>query len=131
LPIIAKLLEKQIIHGIDPDFISRTGYPTTSLGFVEPIPRSSSATVSTRTNLKALHNKERCTSVFLDVSQAFDRAWHPGLLQKIKKHLPTFFPLLKSYLSNRQFRKRMKEEASALLAINSGVPQGSVLGPML
>ena len=33
---------------------------------------------------------------------------------KLKKHLPTFFPLLKSYLSNRQFRTRVKGEFSAV-----------------
>ena len=70
--------------------------------------------------------------MFLVVSQAFDRAWHPGLLYKIKKkHLPTFFQLLKSYLSNRQFRTRLIGKASALFPIKSGVPQGSVLGQML
>jgi hypothetical protein len=69
--------------------------------------------------------------VFLDVSQAFDKVWHPGLLQKIKKHLPAFFQLLKSYISNRQFRKRVKGEVSALFPIIFGVPQGSIRGPML
>jgi hypothetical protein len=44
----------------------------------------------------------------LDVSQAFDKVWHPGLLYKIKQHLPTFLPLLKPYLSDRQFRARIK-----------------------
>jgi len=69
--------------------------------------------------------------VFLDVSQAFDTVWHPGLLHKIKKHLPTFFPLLKAYINNRQFRTRVKGEVSALFPINSGVLQVSVLGPVL
>jgi len=58
--------------------------------------------------------------VFLDVSQAFDRVCQPGLLYKIIKHLPPFFPLLESYLSNRQFRTRVKGEVFPLLPINSG-----------
>lgn len=65
--------------------------------------------------------------MFLDVSQV----WHPGLLHKIKHHLPAFFPLLKSYISDRQFRTRVKGEVSTLFPINSGVPQGSVLGSLL
>ena len=71
------------------------------------------------------------TAAFLDVSQAFDKVWHPGVLYKIKQHLPTFFPILKSYLSDRQSRTRVKGEVSALFPIKSGIPQGSVLGPLL
>jgi hypothetical protein len=60
-----------------------------------------------------------------------DKVWHQGLLYKIKQHLHTFFPLLKSYLSDRQSRTRVKGEVSALFSIKSGIPQGSVLGPLL
>jgi hypothetical protein len=46
-------------------------------------------------------NRQYCTAVFLDVSQAFDKVWHPGLLFKIKRLLPLkYFNLLKSYLSD-------------------------------
>jgi hypothetical protein len=69
--------------------------------------------------------------VFLDVSQAFDRVYHPGLLYKIKQHLPAFYPLLKSYLSDKYFRTRVKCEVSALFPIKAGVSQGSILGPLL
>jgi len=34
---------------------------------------------------KALEGQKYCSAVFLDVSQAFDKVWHPGLLLKIKK----------------------------------------------
>lgn len=83
------------------------------------------------TILNSLNSKEYCTAVFLNVRQTFDRVWHVGLLYKIKKHLPTFFKLLESYLNNRQFRVRIQGDVSVMLPINSDVPQGSVLGPLL
>jgi hypothetical protein len=70
--------------------------------------------------------------VFLDVSQAFDRAWHSGLLYKVKQILPpSYFNLLKSYLNDRQFKIRVGNEISDLQPIKASVPQGSVLGPTL
>jgi hypothetical protein len=70
--------------------------------------------------------------VFLDVSRAFDRVWHSGLLYKIKQFLPPpYFQLLKSYLSDRQFQVRVRNEKSELQPMKAGVSQGSVLGPTL
>jgi hypothetical protein len=49
---------------------------------------------------KAMENRQYCTAVILDVSQAFDK----GLLIKIKRLLPLqYFNLLKLYLNERQF----------------------------
>lgn len=79
-----------------------------------------------------LENKKYCSGVFLDVQQAFDKVWHNGLFFKLKKLLPTpFYLLLKSYLSERHFYVRVNNETSQIYSINAGVPQGSVLGPIL
>lgn len=81
---------------------------------------------------EALENKKYCSAVFLDVQQAFDRVWHSGLLYKLKKFLPTpYYLLLKSYLSDRFFYVKHNNDYSDFLQIYSGVPQGSVLGPVL
>jgi hypothetical protein len=81
---------------------------------------------------KALEDGKYCAAMFLDVSQAFDRVWHSGLLYKIKQFLPPlYFHLLKSYLSDRQFQVRVGNEKSELQPIKAGVPEGSVLGPTL
>jgi hypothetical protein len=70
--------------------------------------------------------------VFLDVRQTFDKVWYPGLLYNIKKYLPiTYFHILKSYINGREFRARIDGSISNNFAIKSGVPQGSVLGPLL
>lgn len=81
---------------------------------------------------KALDEKKYCSAVFLDISQAFDKVWHEGLLYKVKKMLPhSFFQIIKSYLSKRCFEVRFNVELSDLYEIKSGVPQGSILGPIL
>lgn len=69
---------------------------------------------------------------FLDVQQAFDRVWHKGLLYKIKLLLPhTFYRLLESYLADRIFQVKETDCTSRFYEILAGVPQGSVLGPVL
>jgi len=84
------------------------------------------------TNHKSLERRQFCTAAFLDVSQAFDKLWHPGLLCKIKNILPTkYFSLLKSYLQERHFVNKYNNETSSSFQIHSGVPQGSILGPLL
>lgn len=58
--------------------------------------------------------------------------WHKGLLFKIKKNIPhTYYPLLKSYLEDRIFQVKEKGATSKFYDIQAGVPQGSVLGPIL
>lgn len=66
------------------------------------------------------------------MQQAFDRVWHKGLLCKVKKCLPhPFYGILDSYLTERTFQVIEGDSVSTLNDISAGVPQGSVLGPVL
>jgi hypothetical protein len=68
----------------------------------------------------------------LDISQAFDEFWHLGLLYKLRQSLPlNYYLILKSYLHNRLFQVKIEDAYTNLLPINAGVPQGSVLDPLL
>ena len=72
-------------------------------------------------------------AVFLDISKAFDKVWHEGLIFKLKQNgirgnLLNFFI---SYLSDRHQRVGINGSYSEYSKIESGVPQGSVLGPLL
>lgn len=79
-----------------------------------------------------LETKKYCSAVFIDVRQAFDKVWHEGLLYKLKTSLPhMFYNTIKSYLSNRFFRLKFEDTFSNINNIEAGVPQGSVLAPVL
>ena len=71
--------------------------------------------------------------VFLDISKAFDKVWHKGLLFKLQR-FGIHGCLLKwfaNYLSNRMQRVVINGQFSDWKTIFAGVPQGSVLGPLL
>ena len=71
--------------------------------------------------------------IFLDVSKAFDKVWHKGLIYKLKKHGITG-KLLKwfiSYLSGRRQRVVLEGVCSDWRNVEAGIPQGSILGPLL
>ena len=81
---------------------------------------------------QTLEKKKYCSAVFLDIQQAFDKVWHEGLLYKLEKILPhPYYTISKSYLTNRQFIVKCPGATSATFPIESGIPQGSVLGPLL
>ena len=71
--------------------------------------------------------------VFGDISKAFDKVWHAGLLFKLKNMGITEELLIwiSNYLSDRQQRVVLQGESSCWADINAGVPQGSVLGQLL
>ena len=80
----------------------------------------------------ALENKEYCTALFIDIGKAFDKINHESLLQTIRKQFPEqIHQLIKSYLSSRTFAIKIKDTYSEVKDIKAGVPQESVLGPIL
>lgn len=80
----------------------------------------------------AIENRDICSAIFLDVSKASDAVWHSGLLQKLNLILPKdYCSFLTSYISERYYRVRVDDDYSNIYPINTGVPQGSVLGPIL
>ena len=82
---------------------------------------------------KALDEGKEVRAVFCDISKAFDRVWHRGLLFKlqiagISGSLLQWFT---DYLHNRKQRVVLPGANSDWTSVNSGVPQSSILGPLL
>ena len=69
----------------------------------------------------------------LDISKAFDRVWHAGLLQKLKSYgiSGQIFSLISFFLSNRRLRVVLDGKSLQEYPVNAGVPLASVYGPAL
>ena len=80
----------------------------------------------------ALDEGKEVRTVFFDISKAFDRVWHKGLLFKIESLgiKGNLLLWVKSYLSGRKQRVVINGKQSTLLELKAGVPQGFILRPL-
>jgi len=70
--------------------------------------------------------------VFLDLAKAFDKVPHKRLLEKMRKHGigGRLLGVIENWLRNRRQKVCIKGRGSCWITVCSGVPQGSVLGPL-
>ena len=72
-------------------------------------------------------------SVFLDISKAFDKVWHDGIIFKLTQNgiSGNLLNLLRDFLNERKQRVILNGQFSTWKNVSAGVPQGSILGPLL
>ena len=82
---------------------------------------------------EAIDSGKEVRVVFCDVSKAFDRVWHRGLLIKLKSIgvRGKLFDWFANYLTDRKQQVQIENISSDMLSVDAGVPQGSILGPLL
>ena len=82
---------------------------------------------------RVLDRQGETRSVALDISKAFDKVWHQGLLTKLRSYGVSgqLHKLVASFLEDRQMSVVLDGQRSSTKCINAGVPQGSILGPTL
>jgi len=80
-----------------------------------------------------INKKRNSAMILLDLQKAFDSVWHRGLLYKLHLNkIPDYIiKIIRSYLRDRKFIVSFNEAKSTSYNANAGVPQGSVLGPVL
>ena len=82
---------------------------------------------------KALDEGKEIRVIFFDISKAFDRVWHKGLVAKLKGAgiNGKLLSWLQNYLTDRRQRVVIPGGTSEWSFIRAGVPQGSILGPLM
>ena len=90
-------------------------------------------TVCTQGIYKAIDSGHDVCAIFLDVSKAFDKVWHEGLIFKLKQIgiCDNLLLLLINNLDSRSQKVVLNGTSSSLCSTSAGVPQGSILGPLL
>ena len=135
LPLCGKIFEKIIFNALYQHLVENNLITKNQSGFV-PLD------CTTNQLLYLISDIHECfedptslelRAVFLDISKAFDKVWHEGLLFKLKQNGVdgNLFKFFECYLSNRYQRVGLNGQYSEYSLIKSGVPQGSVLGPLL
>ena len=87
----------------------------------------------TLTIYDSFENYDETRAVFLDISKAFEKVWHDGIIFKLKSNgiSGNILKCFENYLFNRFQRVVLNGKESNWMSLKAGVPQGSVLGPLL
>ena len=82
---------------------------------------------------KALDKKNKFGALLTDLTKAFDYLNHEVLIAKLDAYNfdNSSLEVIRSYLSNRKHRTKINNTFSELAEIFAGIPQGSILGPLL
>ena len=135
LPIFSKIFERVIYNSLFNHFVCNKLSTPSQSGFLPGdscIAQLLSIIHEIQTSLDS-NPPADVRGVFLDISKAFDKVWHKGLPYKLKSYgvEGELLSLLDCYLRDRKQRVVLNGQNSDQSIINSGVPQGSVLGPLL
>lgn len=130
---ISKVYEKTIQKRLDSFITKNNILYSNQYGF-----RKSHSTDSALTNLldkitEAQDKNEQVISIFVDLAKAFDTVDHKILLSKLYHYgiRGPAYNLLSNYLTNRQQFVQIGNACSIKRTVTHGVPQGSILGPVL
>lgn len=133
LPIISKIFEKAIKKQIVEYLENHNLFNKYQYGFREKLSTTDAIVKFTEHTLECFEKGRYSAALFCDLSKAFDCVSHAIMLKKLEKYnfSLTSIKLLRSYLETRKQSVRLNGEMSSELFVKAGVPQGSILGPVL
>ena len=134
LPFLSKVLEKIVSNQLITFMNFNTIFEKFQSGF-RAMHSTETALLKVTNDLLVNADKGDCSILFLlDLSSAFDTVNHLILIQRLKEVVginETALEWFRSYLTDRSFSVEIGEASSAPAPFTCGVPQGSILGPLL
>ena len=133
LPALGKLLEKLISVRVVRFFDAYDLFCPQQFGFRAKFSTEHAIADIYEKLLNNLDKRLNTCAIFLDLAKAFDSVSHNILLNKLKRYgiRGNVFKFFESYLSSRSQFVKINGVESSLMNIDFGVPQGSILGPLL
>lgn len=130
LPILSKVLEKIVANQLHEYMSTNELFSNSQHGFRKLLSTQTALTQIMENLYRNVDNNEISLLALCDLSKAFDSVSHSILLTKMKSiHIDDFW--FKDYLTNRTQAVKVNSHISSKMSIEYGVPQGSVLGPIL
>ena len=133
LPVLSKILERIVYNRLFHYLIKHSILHPSQYGFQKYL-STEQAIVELQDRLSDIMNdKKCCIGIFMDLSKAFDTLDHHILLKKLSHYGIRGIALdwFRNYLSDRNQYVSIDGTCSGLLPVTCGVPQGSILGPLL
>ena len=133
LSIPSKIMESLVFDGILEHLSSSKFFSPQQHGFRKGHSCTTNLLTAVDEWKTILDRKGKVDVIYLDFSKAFDRVNHACLIKKLGRLgiKPPLIDWITSYLENRHFKVRVNFTLSQAMECPSGVPQGSILGPLL
>lgn len=133
LPVFSKVIEK-LLHKRIVSFLTKHHIMTPfQFGFTKQRSTETALLMQKEIILDAFEKEIYTLGIFVDFSKAFDRINHITLIKKLEHYgfRGNFISVIKTYLKYRQQKVDINGYASSFKKLSHGVPQGSILGPLL
>ena len=133
LPICGKILERLMFNEMFEFFIENKLISSSQSGFKPGDSCINQLLSITHEIYSSFDEGLEVRSIFLDIAKAFDKVWHDGIIFKLTQNgiSGNLLNLLRDFLNERKQRVILNGQFSTWKNVSAGVPQGSILSPLL